>query len=77
MKPQHETELTTLAIDEIEQVHGAGITGGLVKLVTAEDMWGNEMSVEEWMDYMAHHIHTHGDATSTDPDVAWVHDFGN
>lgn len=68
--------LRRLTEQELDAVYGAGISGGLVKLLTAEDMWGNEMSHEQWMDYMANHIHADGDATSTDPSK-WVHDFTN
>ena len=76
MKKQKQTALTTLTRDDIARVAGAGIGPIVTKVPQAQDMYGNTMSHEDWMDYMVGHIHSHGDSTSTTPDK-WVHDFGN
>lgn len=47
MKKHIQPALRTLSQQDIEQVHGAGMVR---KPLQAEDMYGNTMSIEEWMD---------------------------
>lgn len=54
--------LTELSMNEAAEVHGAG----LVQLAQAQDVWGNTMSHEEWMDRKIRQLYD----STTDP-----HDF--
>lgn len=43
--------LSPLSQQDIEQIHGAGIGPVIRKPPMAEDMYGNKLSMEAWMDH--------------------------